>query len=194
MTLPLFLELKSIRVIQAAWIPDEIEKIRTWTNGKLILDESLLKKFAVKGSKKYDTIETLLKGVEFKLPDGVDRFKDKDGNLRDEIRVMWWQSAKGKTYEDMLFPQDDSQNMGQQPIKPSDDEHPVYTDPVPVFFGHYWVEPENLTKPQLQSERICCLDYSIANKDLSKRWLVAYCWDGEAELKNDHFEFVEWAE
>jgi len=79
-------------------------------------------------------------------------------------------------------------------IKPPDDKQPAYQDPVPVFFGHYWVEPENLGNPHVQSERICCLDYSIANKDLSKRWLVAYCWNGEEELKNDHFEFVEWAE
>lgn len=158
------------------------------------MDENLLEKSAIKNSKKYNTIETLLKGVEVTLPEGVGQYKDKDGNLRNEIRVQWWETAQGKTYEEMLFPPDALQDMGKQKIKPPDDRLPVYNDSIPVFFGHYWVEPENLKEPQVQSDRICCLDYSIANKDLSKRWLVAYSWDGEEELKNHHFEFVEWAE
>lgn len=188
MGLPLFLDLGDIRVVHAAWIPSEIIKIRKWISGELKLGNSFLQKSAIKGNKEFNTIEQILKGVEIHLPDGVSRFKDKDGNKRNEIRVKWWESAKEKTYEEILFPQDNSQNFGKQFISSTIYERlPVYKDNVPVFFGHYWLDPVNSNPPQVQTDQICCLDYSIAKNGL----LVAYCWDGEKKLDNAKFEWVK---
>ena len=49
----------------------------------------------------------------------------------------------------------------------------------PVFIGHYWMSG----KPELQSPKVACVDYSAA-KDGP---LVAYRWDGEQELDESRF-------
>ena len=47
----------------------------------------------------------------------------------------------------------------------------------PVFFGHYWFTGT----PRIITTQIACLDYSAARAECP---LVAYRWDGEAELCN----------
>ena len=54
----------------------------------------------------------------------------------------------------------------------------------PVFFGHYWLHGE----PVIQRNNVCCLDYSIGKKDK----LVAYRFDGESELRENKFEWVNY--
>ena len=187
MTLPLFLDLGDIRVVHASWIPSEISKIIKWTSGALKLSNNLLQKSALKGYDEFDTIEIVLKGVEIHLPDGVDPIPDNDGNKRNDIRIKWWESAKGKTYEEMLFPQGNSKEFGRHLIQPTDTERlPVYEENVPVFFGHYWIKPTNPSTPQVQTDQICCLDYSVAKGGL----LTAYRWEGEKILQNDRFVWV----
>ena len=187
MTLPLFLDLGDIRVVHASWIPSEISKIIKWTSGALNLSKKFLQKSAQKSFEEFDTVEKILKGVEIQLPDGVSPFTDKDGHSRNEIRIQWWKSAKGKTYEKMLFPQCNSKGFGGHLIQSTDAERlPVYEDNVPVFFGHYWIDPTNSNPPQPQTDQICCLDYSVANQGL----LTAYRWEGEKILQNDRFVWV----
>ena len=72
MTLPLFLDLGAIRVVHAAWIPSEIEKIRKWTSGNLKLTNDLLQRTADEKLQEFQAIETVLKGVEIPLPNGHD--------------------------------------------------------------------------------------------------------------------------
>ncbi|MFC1881807.1 metallophosphoesterase [Thermodesulfobacteriota bacterium] len=187
LTLPLFLDLGDIRVVHASWIPSEISKIIKWTSGTLKLSKSFLQKSAIKGFGEFDTIEMILKGVEIPLPDGVGPFTDKDGHPRKEIRIQWWKSAKGKTYEEMFFPQGNSKGFGGHLIQKTDAKLlPLYENNVPVFFGHYWLNPINSNPPQVQAENICCLDYSVAKKGL----LTAYRWEGEKILRNDRFVWV----
>jgi len=124
------------------------------------------------------------KGVEIKLPKDVGPFKDKEKNPRKEIRIKWWESAEGKTFEQMLFPEDKEQDFDKKKVPPSEIEKlSVYNDSVPVFFGHYWIDPLKVHPSQAQTKQICCLDYSVAKKGL----LVAYRWDGQKELSNDKF-------
>jgi hypothetical protein len=52
----------------------------------------------------------------------------------------------------------------------------------PVFFGHYW----RTGLPEILSRKYACVDYS-AGKDGP---LVAYRWEGEGELQNNHFVSV----
>lgn len=140
MTLPLFLDLGDIRVIHASWIPSEINKIKEWTSGDLKLNETFLQKSALMGNDEFDAIEMLLKGVEIQLPEDADSFHDNEGHSRNRIRINWWNSAKGKTFEEMLFPKVESNGVARH-IIPSTyaDLLPVYRDDVPVFFGHYWI-------------------------------------------------------
>ena len=184
MTLPLFLDLGDIRIVHAAWIKSEINKIERWTLESHRLSKSLLQRSAMEGCDEFDAIETVLKGVEIWLPK-EQKFEDKDENPREEIRIQWWNpAAKNLTYEELLFPRDQSQDFGNERIKPAVAATlPMYKDSVPVFFGHYWIE--NST-PGVQKENICCLDYSVANGGS----LVAYTWRGEKALRNDHFSSV----
>ena len=183
MTLPLFLDLDDIRIVHAAWVSPEIEKIRKWTSGNLNLNGQLLQKSAIKGSEEFQVIENVLKGVEVPLPEG-EHFIDKDKNPRKEIRIRWWETAINKTYGEMIFPEAplkcDKEKIDREKIV----HFPAYTDSVPVFFGHYWLNPE--TEPQIQSKSICCLDYSVAKKGL----LAVYCWQDEKTLQNDRFMWV----
>ena len=50
--------------------------------------------------------------------------------------------------------------------------------------GHYWFQDT----PEILAHNVACVDYSVA-KPGGK--LVAYRWDGEQELSNDKFVWVD---
>jgi hypothetical protein len=180
--------LGDIRVVHASWIQSEIRKIEKWTSGTCKLNDKFLQNSALKGSDEFNAVENILKGVEIKLPENVGPFEDKDGHSRNEIRIQWWKSTKGKTYQDVLFPQGNIKDFkGGATTLPDGDSPPVYEDDVPVFFGHYWLDPANSYPPQAQQDHVCCLDYSVAKEGL----LTAYRWEGEKILRNDRFVWVE---
>ena len=182
MELPLFLEIDGIRIVHAAWVNSYIERINRWTENSARINEDLLHKSAERGTEEYHAVENILKGPEVPLP-GNKVFTDKDGIPRKEIRIKWWESAEGKTYEKMLFPENDV-NFGGTSIDPEEAKRlEVYKDRILAFFGHYWLD--NIT-PRSQTDFVACLDYSIA-KDGK---LVAYSWDGEQTANSDNFIFV----
>lgn len=185
MTLPLFLDLGDIRVVHAAWIPAEIEKVKMWTTGSHNLSKGLLKRSALEGFDEFYTIETVLKGVEIPLPDGQ-TFNDKDKNPRKEIRIRWWESAVNKTYGELIFPKQPLKCGNEKIAREETAKLSAYNDTVPVFFGHYWRCP-NEHDLRIQTDHICCLDYSVAKDGL----LVAYIWHREKALRNDHFVSVK---
>ena len=83
--LPLWLDLKEFRVIHACWDPTAMSVLRKKGLGEhAVADESLLKQAGEfwmdrsKDSTIFHAFETLLKGIEIPLPEGV-TFKDKDG-------------------------------------------------------------------------------------------------------------------
>jgi len=141
----------------------------------------MLNKASEKGTWQYEAIETLLKGKEIPLKEGM-CFHDKDGNERHDIRVRWWDKTAA-TYQDAF--------MGPESARthiPDDEingDHLVeYAhDAPPVFLGHYWMEGILA----LLAPNIACLDYSVAK---SGGQLVAYRWDGEQILSNDKFVLV----
>jgi Calcineurin-like phosphoesterase len=188
MTLPLFLDLGDIRIVHAAWVSSALDKIRKWTGsdpkGHPHLTPELLQKSAQKRSEEYNVFEAVLKGVEIVLPNGC-QLEDKDGYLRNEARIRWWEPAADKSYGEMIFP-GVSLDCGDQIIEPEKVEGlSHYKEPIPVFFGHYWRNPE-IHQLKVQTVYICCLDYSVAKEGI----LVAYRWEGEKILRNDRFEFV----
>ena len=172
-TLPLWLDLNVIKIIHACWDKNEIEKIEEFQNGGSCLGDDLLYASCDKGNWQYNAIETILKGKEITLPRGQN-FSDKDGNVRHEIRVCWW-DQNARTYQEAF--------MGPEHARthiPGDEiigDHLIgYThDEPPVFLGHYWLEGD----PEPLSDNIACTDYSVA-KPGGK--LVAYRWDGETLL------------
>jgi hypothetical protein len=187
--LPLFLDLGPLRIVHAAWIPSEIKKIKRWTSRNHNLNDNLLQRTAKRRSKEFEAIEKILKGVEIKLPKGQ-HFGDKDKNPRTEIRIRWWKNAEKKTYGEIVFPETPLNCSTQKIDRKEIAKLSAYHNSALVFFGHYWLAK---LKPKIQTEKICCLDYSIADEYMAadKRLLVAYCWQGEDKLKNNHFKWVK---
>lgn len=175
MTLPMFLELEDLRVVHAAWLPEMVAKVRQWAPRGL-LTPTLLKQASEPETEPFIAIESLLKGWETPLPDGL-TFKDKDGHTRTQMRTRWWEPWPQRLPEANLGPA-----VPDVPIGPP--SHQLYSQlEKSVFVGHYWLQGE----PRLWAKNVCCLDYSVAKAGK----LAAYRWNGETPLSVDRFVSVE---
>lgn len=182
-TLPLWLDLDHLRVVHAAWQPEALDTLRAQLTPEHCLTDTLLLEASRKGSVAYQAVETLLKGVEVQLPDGLS-FRDKDGNLRHEVRVKWWLDAPGETWRSIALGMDSNRSPLPDTPLPADLRSGYPADAPPVFIGHYWLRGE----PAPMAPNVACLDYSIARPGGK---LVAYRWDGEERLAADKFVAVE---
>lgn len=180
-TLPLWLDLRGLRVVHACWDPDFIARITQAYGTAAQLTEEMLHRSADRDTWEYRAIETLLKGKEIELPDGG-YFHDKNGNRRHEIRVKWW--ATGQTYREVYMgPEGAVTHIPDDPIK---GDHMVEYghEEKPVFLGHYWLDG----MPSPLADNIACVDYSVA-KPGGK--LVAYRWDGERKIEASKYVISE---
>lgn len=168
-TLPLYLDLQEFRAVHACWDPDSLGAVRPVLNGRGQLTEDGWFAATDKESRVFEGVETLLKGLEVPLPEGVE-FHDKDGNPRSNIRTQWWMQG-AFTYRDLaIVPPDVIERIPHEPVP--EDLLPGYDDDKPVFVGHYWLTGE----PAPLADNVACLDYSVVNAERGK--LVAYRWDG----------------
>ena len=180
-TLPLWLDLDGLRVVHACWDHACIQRLLGFQGGSNLLGDTLLHASADPLTWQYRAIDTILKGKEIPLPDGV-HFHDKDGNRRHEIRVRWW-TAAGTYREAFMGPESARTHIPDDPV---DGDYLIEygVTEKPVFLGHYWFEG----KPAPLARNIGCLDYSVA-KPGGK--LVAYRWDGEAAIEPTKFVAVD---
>ncbi len=179
-TLPLVYETDTFRAVHACWDDEQIGFLKTVLQNDRLTD-SLIYESAQKGSPMNDAIEITLKGKEMKMPHGL-TFTDKDGAIRREIRIKWWEDPLTSTYKSIsIEPLDNLPDTLIEPesIKTTD----FYNSKMkPVFFGHYWLKGE----PVLYEENVCCLDYSVAKEG----YLVAYRFDGEEKLDGKKLVYV----
>jgi len=183
-TLPLWLELSlgdaRLRVVHACWHSKSIELLRPMLSASGSLSPELMFATSQKGSPEYDALEIVLKGPEIELDGRV--YLDKGGHPRGRARRRWWDHEAATLRQAALIPTG-SKSPDRQPF-PDLPETPIdrsdaYADDIPVVVGHYWC-----TGPvERYSPLVACVDYSVANKGP----LVAYRWNGERELYNDHF-------
>jgi hypothetical protein len=172
-TLPLWLDLDNLRIVHACW--DQSWMTRLGSNK---LTNELLLQSSTKNTWQYEAIETLLKGKEIPLPEGHS-FPDKDGNLRHDIRIRWWDTTARNYKDAFMGPESAITHMPDEEIEGDHLIDYSHSAP-PVFLGHYWLEG----KPEPLAPNIACLDYSVA-KPGGK--LVAYRWNGEQHLKPENF-------
>ena len=176
-TLPLFYENESLRAVHACWDAEHIRLLRdTLENDRLT--EDLIYESVKKGTEFNNALEDNLKGKEIRMPIGL-TFTDKDGAIRHDIRVKWWENPSRITYKDYSV-----EPIDNLPLSPVQSHHKDYysENDKPVFFGHYWLKGN----PSLYRNNICCLDYSVANGGL----LAAYRFDGEKVLDESKFVYV----
>ena len=181
-TLPVYLDLPELRVVHACWHPKYLKTVGSLTNDKNCLLPEAWEASSRKGSEAYDTIETLLKGLEITLPPGH-HFLDKEKNKRTNVRAQWWRTEK-LTYRDLaMVPSSEIEKIPHVPVE----AHilPGYDGEKPVFVGHYWFKG----KPAPLSDYIACLDYSVAGGSGGK--LCAYRFDGESRLRSQGFTWVD---
>ena len=176
MQLPLWLDLGDLRIIHACWQPDMIKRVEGELNGNQ-LTPNFLQQSAIKENWQFEYLETLLKGMEKELPEGVS-FLDKDGTKRTAMRLRWWKKPHDINYTNYGLEVD-----LDQPIPEEWSNNFFYPDnDVPVFMGHYWLKGQ----PALLTPNVCCLDYSVAKGG----HLTAYRHDGEQVLKKENLIWV----
>jgi hypothetical protein len=176
MTLPLWLDLQGLRVVHACWHDGYMQKLQPLLTPQNQLTPELMVAASRSGQMEFRTVEGLTKGLEAELPAGHS-FHDKDGHVRHNVRIRWWE-AHANTYRELALMSDDMRE--QLPSIPlAHDIRSAYDNTKPVFFGHYWMTGT----PKRQTPSVACVDYSAA-KDGP---LVAYRWDGEPTLDNANF-------
>ena len=169
-TLPVALDLGGIRVAHAWWNDTFVRRLDDrLRNG---LDDAFLQAAGVKGSPEWTAMEGVTKGLEANLPDGM-TFVDHSGVERDEVRLRWW-LPKGSSWRAAAFVSDEARERlcDRTPVPDYDGFGEV--EGAPVFIGHYWMDGPRTP----QSSKVACCDYSVPRS----RRMVAYRWDGEAEL------------
>ena len=179
-TLPLWLDLDDIRVVHACWSQEVMCRLTVEHQGRHLNNE-LLALASRKSTQEYQDLELLLKGKE--LPLNNASFTDKDGTERHEIRVRWW-DADATTYQQAYLGPESARTS-----IPNDNTHGAHLieyshNAPPLFLGHYWISGS----PEVLAPNIACVDYSVA-KPGGK--LVAYRWQGEQRLRNEHFVWVQ---
>lgn len=176
LTLPLWLELPGLRVIHACWHPARMAEIAPHLQPGRKLDATLVTAASRRGSMEFHAIETLLKGLEIRLPPGHD-FRDKEGHRRHEVRTRWW-DINANTYRTAAIL--DRAERDALPDTPIPESAVLgYESEVPVFFGHYWWN--GIPAPLMP--HVACVDYSAGKRGP----LVAYRWDGESVLDAGNF-------
>jgi hypothetical protein len=148
---PLWLDLGFARIVHACWSASAIQLLQ-----RPFLNHDRLLPGSTKGTPEYDGIDTLLKGVEAQLPAGS-TFTDKDGNVRDKIRVHWWlRPDPQKTIAKTVFPPD--QGLPNIPFATVTDWEPYGPNQPPVIFGHYWLPKDWPLTPL--APNVICVDFS----------------------------------
>ena len=129
----------------------------------------------------FQAVEKVLKGPETRLPGGIG-VKDKEGHIRHEMRIRWFEQPHGKTYGRYAMSSETGFPDNRLPDHVAEIACPYSRDDCPVFFGHYWL----LGEPQPLASNVACLDYSVARNG----HLCAYRWSGEKTLSPANFVTV----
>ncbi|MFZ1676218.1 MAG: hypothetical protein WAT91_03035, partial [Saprospiraceae bacterium] len=179
-TLPLYYETGNVRAVHACWDYKTISYLQSVLSDTKLTDD-LIYESAIKGTKINEAIEITLKGKEISMPEGLD-FTDKDGAIRKEIRIKWWEDPLKCTYKEISV--EPLKNLPDVSVDKSQITNlDFYSDSdKPVFFGHYWLRGN----PTLYRGNICCLDYSVAKEG----YLVAYRFDEERKLDSRKLVYV----
>lgn len=175
-TLPLWIEEPGLRVVHACWHALSIAWLDPRCSPEHVLHSDLYVAGSRKGNPAYAAIETVCKGIEVPLPEDC-TFVDKDGTVRREVRIRWWETELSTYRQAAIGPPELTERMPDLPFPETLRPQP-YEGP-PVFFGHYWLTGE----PRVLGKNAVCLDYSVGKGGP----LIAYRWEGEQRLKAEGF-------
>jgi hypothetical protein len=171
-TLPVWLDLPGLRVVHACWHDASREALVPFLDeAGRFTEEGVLESYR-RGSTAHSAVEILLKGPEERLPAGI-HFPDKDGEMRKEVRLRWW-DQDATTFRRAALGMDGRVDEIPDSRLPTDFR---YHEGKPVFFGHYWLKD----RPEITAPNAACLDFSVAKEG----YLTSYRWSGERELNKN---------
>jgi len=182
-TLPLFYENDYFRAVHACWDNDNIDFLKRKLVDNKLTDELILES-TIKGSQFNEAIDQTLKGKEITMPNNTN-FKDKDGTVRTNYRMKWWEDPSEMTYKSLSVEAIPTLPTIKMDATALANSKYYLEDEKSVFFGHYWLKMEN-KHPTLFKDNVCCLDFSVAKNG----HLVAYRFDDEVKLDESNFVFV----
>jgi hypothetical protein len=176
-TLPLWIDFGGLRVVHACWHKPSQDALSGYLDAKTCLTAEGIVAAHRRGDRVFSAVDVLLKGPEVQLPNGHS-FHDKDGHLRHEARLRWW-DPMATTFRTASLGME-----GREADLPQDNvpTEYLYTERVPLLFGHYWMKGE----PEMLQPFASCLDYSVAKGG----YLTAYRWSGETTLSPNNFVWV----
>ena len=177
-TLPLWLDLGGLRVVHACWHEASRRVLADCLDDGARLTNAGLHKVHERDTPAYAAAEIILKGPEARLPNGH-TFKDKDGHLRHEARLRWWDGTATSFRSAALGMEGRELDLPDEPVPTGF----AYHDATPVLFGHYWMQGE----PRILNPKASCLDFSVAKGG----FLTAYRWWGEANLRPEHLVWAK---
>jgi hypothetical protein len=190
-TLPLYLDLDGFRVVHACWNDEAIELVDRWLRPGDQIPADFVLAANRKGTDEHHAIEVLLKGPELSLVEyGQEPFRDKDGQVRSEARIRWWDASAATLAALAEIPPGTTTEDGQPyPPLPSElcteGSRFSYRSKKPVLYGHYWrVWPP--TKGLDWTSNTACVDFSAGVGGP----LVAYRWNEEGEILPKNY--VDW--
>jgi hypothetical protein len=183
-TLPLHLDLGGIRIAHACWHPASLAVLDKWTAPGVPLSDSFILEANTRGTEAFEAVEVVLKGPELRLPAEL-AWRDPEGTIRHSARLRWWDDGATSQAQVAMIPHGSTRRDGSPhpglPDRPSDEADGFrYSDPIPVFFGHYWFTGT----PKPAAPYAVCVDYSAVRDGFP---LVAYRWDGESHPTTDRF-------
>jgi hypothetical protein len=144
-TLPLWLDLGGLRVVHACWHGPSQEALAGCVDSQARLTARGLHEVHDRNSAAFQAAEVLLKGPEARLPNGWS-FRDKDGHLRHEARLRWWDPTATTFRTAALGMEGRESDLPDEPV-PTDF---FYRDEAPVLFGHYWLNGEPISRTHAQ--------------------------------------------
>ena len=149
-TLPLFLELETLRIVHAAWHFSSINIL----DQVLVADDLFIKETFKKESMYKRASQSILSGIKIIIPKDL-KLADRFAIPRTKGRLRWWLDLRGKPYSECffspMFPEISDRGPTETEISMLE---PYIRREKPVFIGHYCLPP-NMAKIYGQ---VVCLD------------------------------------
>ena len=149
-TLPLFLELDTLRLVHAVWHFSSIELLK----GKSVQDDSFIGETIKRKNIYQVAVSRILSGIKIRIPQEL-ALQDRFGIRRSKGRLKWWKDLRGMSFAECFLSPMKPYVYDRGPVDEELSEIELYQETEkPVFTGHYCLPP---SIPKI-SGNVVCLD------------------------------------
>ena len=180
-SLPLFMELDSIRIVHGCWMDDNIRYLKNEITEGILKKKILRQIYLQPDSPAGKSVWQTTKGLYLTLPPDLSIRNNKKASVR-SFRMKWWEPTEGKTFSDISF--ESKMVLPRYTVPPEilPTFVPYPADAPLVFFGHYC----RGNGPFVIKDNICCVDSCVTGTGT----LSAYTWQGENKLLETNMVYL----